>query len=138
MAAAAPLLSARRRIASALPLAPPSRRGAGRAGVLAGGRGLSLRAPARLRLSAVTQRVGAGGADDSSSAPPPVERRMSTIYEYAGKLFTDKYQFVIPVYQRVYEWEKEEVEMLLNDLESRLDTQQDVNRLEVRLAAPAT
>lgn len=61
---------------------------------------------------------------------------MSTVYAYAGELFSDNYQFLIPVYQRVYEWEKEEVEVLLNDLESRLDTQQDVSKLEVRPPLP--
>jgi hypothetical protein len=38
-----------------------------------------------------------------------------------GRIFSDEYAFEIPVYQRPYAWELEQVEELLTDLEEAMD-----------------
>ncbi len=58
---------------------------------------------------------------------------MDTHYTFTEELFTDAFQFVIPIYQRPYEWGAPELEQLMRDLEANLNASvQDVNELEVR------
>ena len=56
---------------------------------------------------------------------------METFYEHGTHLFGDKFQFKIPVYQRVYAWGRTETEALLRDLEANLDASvEDPEKLE--------
>ena len=71
-----------------------------------------------------------GGPEHDAAAR--LERRMDTAYVFTADLLADAYQFIVPCYQRVYEWE-EEVTRLLCDIEANLDVEEpDVNKLEVR------
>jgi hypothetical protein len=101
--------------------------------------------PPRSRFTASTARsrsllavsaAADGGERDGSGgggAPQRPERRMDTHYTFTEELFTDAFQFVIPIYQRPYEWGPPELEQLMRDLEANLDAnEQDVNELEVR------
>jgi hypothetical protein len=99
---------------------------------------VSTERPSSLAVSAAAD---GGGERDSSSGGPQQqrpERRMDTHYTFTEELFTDAFQFVIPIYQRPYEWGTTEMEQLMRDLEVNLDAQvDDVNELEVRACARA-
>ena len=83
-----------------------------------------------------TKSASNSSSDENQEPKRRQDRKMDTAVLCIGDLLTDAYQIVVPIYQRVYEWETEEVEKLLDDFVMNLDSSMESNQLKVSDSTP--